>query len=90
MIFLYWYHFSFLKWSPEKGMGFGPFLSTSKALDARSRGAAPEGDETIRRKEERALARLRREGNVSDDALMVNQGRSIGLTRGWTSGKRNA
>jgi hypothetical protein len=34
-----------------------------------------EAYEAIRRKEERALARLRREGNAADDALMVNQGK---------------
>jgi hypothetical protein len=50
------------------------FLINSKALDARRRGATTEAYGAIRRKEERALARLRREGNAADDALMVDQG----------------
>jgi cation transport ATPase len=55
---------------------------TSKALDARRRGATTEAYGAILRKEERSLARLRREGNAAhqipswrgDDALMVDQG----------------
>ena len=49
-------------------------LITSKALDARRRGATTEAYGAIRRKEERSLARLWREGNAADDALMVDQG----------------
>jgi len=55
-------------------MGFEEFLITGKASDARRRGATTEAYGAIRRKEERVLARLRREGNAADDALMVNQG----------------
>jgi len=55
------------------------FLITSKASDARRREATSEAYEAIRRKEERALARLWWEGNAADDALMVNQGPSFGL-----------
>jgi len=55
-------------------MGFEEFLITSTASDARRRGATTEAYGAIRRKEERALARLRREGNAADDALMVIRG----------------
>jgi hypothetical protein len=55
-------------------IALGRFLITSKASDARRRGATTEAYEAIRRKEERALARLRREGNAADDALLVDQG----------------
>ena len=61
-------------------MGFEEFLITSNASDARRRGATTEAYGAIRRKEERALARLRREGNAADDALMVNQGCVASLT----------
>ncbi len=63
--------------------GLRRFLITSKASDARRRGATTEAYEPIRRKpveslkverEERALVCLRREGNAADDALLVNQG----------------
>jgi len=50
------------------------FLITIKASDARRREATTEAYEAIRRKEERALARLWWEGNAADDALMVNRG----------------
>ena len=48
-------------------VGLGRFLITSKASDARRQGATTEVYEPIRRKEERALARLWREGNAADD-----------------------
>jgi hypothetical protein len=53
---------------------FKKSLITSKASDARRRGATTEAYGTIRRKEERALARLRREDNAADDVLIVHQG----------------
>jgi len=67
--------------------GYEVFLITIKALDAsrRSRlqrgrqGATTEAYGAIRRKEERSLARLWREGNAADDALMVDQGRLYNL-----------
>ena len=58
----------------------GTFLITGKASDARRHGATTEAYGALRRKEERALARLRREGNAADDALMVNQGAKERLT----------
>ena len=64
----------------ERYAGFKKSLITSKVSDARRRGATTEAYEAIRRKEERALARLRREGNAADDALMVDQGELILLT----------
>jgi hypothetical protein len=61
--------------------GYAAFLIISKVLDARRRGATTEAYEAIRRKEERSLARLWREGNAADDALMVYQGRHNGLAQ---------
>jgi len=60
--------------------GFGQSLIASKASDARRRGATTEAYGAIRRKEERALARLRREGNAPDDALMADQSPPLPLT----------
>jgi hypothetical protein len=56
-----------------KPAAYAVFLITSKALDARRRGATTEAYGAIRRKEERSLARLRREGNAADEALMADQ-----------------
>jgi hypothetical protein len=46
-------------------IALGRFLITSKASDARRRGATTEAYEAIRRKKKRALAGLRLEGNAA-------------------------
>ena len=48
-----------------KPESYAALLITSKALDARRRGVTNEAYGAIRRKEERSLARLWREGNAA-------------------------
>jgi hypothetical protein len=55
----------------NRDAGFEQFLITSKASDARRRGATTEAYRAIRRKEERVLARLRRKKDLDIWHLLI-------------------
>jgi hypothetical protein len=67
--------------SKLKTAGYGVFLITSKALDARRRGATTEAYGGSNTPQGGGI-----EGNAADDALMVDQGREMLLQYGIAYG----